>query len=309
MNLSIGDNHYGRRVGPAGDPGGGSSVRNQRTSPKRGPGFRQMMTMNLSRSNPGPRLVPSPVFIYSTQRSGSTLLRNILDTHPRIYGTPELALTELGVEFLRFPAQYGLQTITTELAFNESGLDTTSLEYLLWDRILHQALVSSGKEVLLHKSPRLLLRWRRVAECWPEARYIFLLRHPMNVVASGREMSGGTFMPLSTLTDQYLRYLYLLRDARAALPGLTVRYEDLTAEPERVTRTICEFLQLPWEPSMLDYGKVERGPLTPGSGDLSAKLRSGRLQPGRPLPSEDDIPMPFRPICVEFGYASFAGRT
>lgn len=262
----------------------------------------------MTRADPGSRLVPSPVFLFSTQRSGSTLLRNILDTHPRIHATPELALTELGVEFLRFPAQYGMQTIYTELAFRESGMDTTELEYLLWDRILHHTLVRSGKEVLLHKAPRLLLRWRRVAECWPEARYIFLLRHPMNVLASGRNMSGGTSMSQSSLTDIYLRYLYLLRDARTELPGLTVRYEDLTAEPGRVCKEICEFLHLPWEPSMLDYGGANHGPLAPGAGDLSAKLRSGRVQAGRPLPSDEDIPQVFRPICVEFGYASFSGQ-
>jgi hypothetical protein len=267
-----------------------------------------MKEENVARSDPRPRLVPSPVFLFSTPRSGSTLLRNILDTHSRIHATPELPLTELGVEFLRFPAKYDLQTTFTEIVFREYGLDIDELEYLLWDRVLHQALVSSGKEVLLHKAARLLLRWRRVAECWPEARYIFLLRHPVNVLASGRDMSGGTYMTRSALADLYLRYLYLLRDARAELPGLTVRYEDLTSEPGRVCRAICEFLHLPWEPSMLDYGRADHGRLVAGAGDLSAKLRSGRLQPGRPLPSEGDIPLPFRPICVELGYASFSGR-
>lgn len=262
----------------------------------------------MPRPEPVARLVPSPVFLLSTPRSGSTLLRNILDTHPQIYAPPELVLTELGVEFQRFPARYGMHTFQTELGFREFGWDTAKLEYLLWDRILHHVLAESGKDVLLHKAPRVLLRWRRIAECWPEARYIFLLRHPMNVVASGRDMSGGTALSWSALSDFYLRYLYQLRDARAELPGLTVRYEDLTAEPGRVCREICEYLQLPWEPRMLDYGSANHGPLAPGAGDLGVKLRSGQLQPGRPLPSDDDIPQPFRPICVEFGYASFAGR-
>jgi hypothetical protein len=113
---------------------------------------------------------------------------------------------------------------------------------------------------------------------------------------------GGASMSSSTLTDFYLRYFYLLRRARAELPGLTVRYEDLTAEPERTCQAICEFLQIGWEPAMLDYGAAGHGPLAPGSGDVSVKLRSGRLQADRPLPSEQDIPLTFRPICAEFGY-------
>ncbi|MGH3679208.1 MAG: sulfotransferase family protein [Natronosporangium sp.] len=256
----------------------------------------------MFRPDPTPRLVPSPVFLLSATRSGSTLLRNILDTHSKVHATPELLLTEIGVQFLRFPAEYDMRTIITELAFGECGLTAGEMEYLLWDRILHRALVRSGKEVLLHKAPRILLRWRRIAECWPEARYIFLLRHPMNVMSSG--VDAGDPRPWGARVDFYLRFLYLLREARNELPGLTVRYEDLTAEPERVCRAICEFLELDWEPKMLEYG---HRPVVAGMGDSSAKLRSGRLQPGRPLPPADEIPLPFRPICAALGYAPFAG--
>jgi Sulfotransferase family len=264
----------------------------------------------MFRVEPTPRLVPSPVFLLSTPRSGSTVLRNILGSHRRIHATPELSLTEVGVQFLRFPVDYGMHTIYTELAFGTDGLTARELEHLLWDRILHRALTESGKDVLLHKAPRVLLRWRRLAECWPAARYIFLLRHPMNVVASARAIgTGAAPASLASLTDFVLRYFYLLREARAELPGLTVRYEDLTAEPEKVCRGICEFLSLDWQPDMLDYGATDHGPLAPGSGDMSAKLRSGRVQPGRPLPAEDDIPQTFRPICAELGYASYPGDT
>lgn len=261
----------------------------------------------MFRPDPTPRLVPSPVFLLSAPRSGSTLLRNILDTHPQIHATPELALTEVGVQFLRFPAEYNMHTIYTELAFGAAGLTARELEHLLWDRVLHRALVRSGKQVLLHKAPRTLLRWQRVAECWPAARFIFLLRHPMNVVASGRAMMMGESMaqPWSSVVDFYLRYLYLLREARAELPGLTVRYEQLTEEPEKVCRGICEFLGVDWVPSMLEYGSADHGEHVPGAGDSSEKLRSGRLQPGRPLPASDAIPSVFRPICRDFGYASY----
>jgi hypothetical protein len=259
----------------------------------------------MYRAAPTPRLVRSPVFLLSAPRSGSTLLRNILDTHSQIHATPELALTELGVQFLRFPIEYGMHTVYTELAFGEIGLTTEELDYLLWDRILHRELVGSGKRVLLHKAPRILLRWRRIAECWPDARYIFLLRHPVNVVASGRDMNSGATTSWPALADFYLRFLYELREARNELSGLTVRYEELTAEPEKMCRTICEFLNLDWEPRMLDYGNTDRGRFVPGEGDHSTKLRSGRLQPGRPLPSEKDIPLTFRPICAELGYARY----
>lgn len=256
----------------------------------------------MFRSEPTPRLVPSPVFILSATRSGSTLIRNILDTHTQVHATPELPLTELGVQYLRYPADYQMHTVFTDLAFGQYGLTVEELEYVLWDRILHHALVRSGKQVLVHKAPRVLLRWRRIAECWPEAKYMFLLRHPVNIMKSGND--AGDPRSWGAKADYYLRYLYLLREARAELQGLTIRYEDLTADPETVCRGICEYLGVGWEPNILDYG---HRPIVPGSGDMSAKLRSGTLQPGRSMPSDDDIPLPFRPMCVEFGYAAYAG--
>jgi hypothetical protein len=121
------------------------------------------------------RLVQSPVFILSPPRSGSTLLRVLLNSHSMIRSPHELYLGDLEVNLSEF---------RSAIAMKQLGLGRTELEYLLWDRLLHHELILSGKQLIIEKTPANALVWRRIHECWPAARYIFLLRHPGSVHAS-----------------------------------------------------------------------------------------------------------------------------
>jgi hypothetical protein len=97
-------------------------------------------------------------------------------------------------------------------------------------------------------------------------------------------------------------YLHELRDAMATLPGLAVRYEDLTGHPAATTARICRFLHVDWEPQMCDYGRVDPGPLRFGIGDFGDKIRSGRIQPRPAPPSTDPLPAQLRDLCCGLGY-------
>src|SRR5258707_15831264 len=90
-----------------------------------------------------------------------------------------------------------------------------------------------------------------------------------------------------------------LEQAREARPGFTVGYGDLPAEPERVVRGLCEFVGVPFEPKMLEYGDFDHAGFTPGLGDSSLNIRSGRIQPPAPLPGE--IPAELAGICAAWG--------
>jgi hypothetical protein len=97
-----------------------------------------------------------------------------------------------------------------------------------------------------------------------------------------------------------LRYMNVVEQAREALPGFTVRYEELTASPERVVPELCEFLGVPFQPTMLEYGAFDHAGFTPGLGDSSLNIRSGRIQPPAPLPAE--IPAGLADICAAWDY-------
>ncbi|WP_084678142.1 sulfotransferase family protein [Actinopolymorpha alba] len=243
------------------------------------------------RVKPSARLVRSPVFVICPPRSGSTLLRVLLNSHSQIHAPHELHLQTLGVTIGESYA---------ETAVNLLGIDHKELEHLLWDRLLHRELGRSGKSVIVDKTPANALDWSRLAHCWPQARYLFLLRHPGSILESfSAARPGGAF---DLAVAEVLEFVEAVDRARRTLPGHTVRYEDLTADPAATTQRICEFLEVPWEPTMLDYGKRDHGPFWIGLGDWNEKIRAGKVRPGRALPPVEVVPDRLRGIARRWGY-------
>jgi Sulfotransferase family len=243
------------------------------------------------------RLLVAPVFILSAARSGSTLLRAILGSHSQLYGPPELPLKHLSVRADSKWIQASLEALR---------LTKEDLDMMLWDHVLADVLSRSGKSTIVAKTPSNVLAWPEIAKCWPDARFIFLLRHPGAAVASLRASwdpewhhrnESGT---LEEAVRKALRYMTKVDEARRALPGLTVHYEKLTADPGLEVRRICHFLGVPFEEGMLDYGRFPHGRFAPGLGDASLKIRSGRIQAATLPPGE--TPAAFRDICAAWGY-------
>ncbi|MGX7674335.1 sulfotransferase family protein [Plantactinospora sp. DSM 117369] len=244
----------------------------------------------LVRTDQGARLVERPVFILSAVRSGSTLLRCILDTHSQIYAPHELHLPSTRVEV---PTWYA------ELALRTAGLVGEELDFLLWDRILHRLLEASEKSLIVEKTPLNSLSWRRLGKCWPQARNIFLLRNPAHIMKSALQAGPD---PESEVIPIVLRMIDGVEEARRELPGITVRYEDLIAEPVETTKAICVYLEVDWEPSMLEYGRVDHGPFQPGIGDFGTAIRSGRLQPRPERTTAEPVPDYLGDRCARWGY-------
>ncbi|MGH3948333.1 MAG: sulfotransferase family protein [Pseudonocardiaceae bacterium] len=217
---------------------------------------------------PTSRLVEQPVFILSSIRSGSTLLRCILNSHPQIVAPHELHLVDVGASTT---SRYA------ELAMEAAGLTNREIEHLLWDRILHRTLVASGKEIIVDKTPSYALHWRRLGESWPSARFIFLLRDPADILASAYEATpdrsrDDTAYVVGSLIDG-------VQDAQEHLAGHDVRYEDLANDPERTTKELCSFLGVEFESEMLQYTVPDV--LIPGIGDFTQKIRTGQVLPPR----------------------------
>ncbi|MGH3328937.1 MAG: sulfotransferase family protein [Streptomycetales bacterium] len=237
------------------------------------------------------RLLVAPVFIHSSVRSGSTLLRVLLNSHSRLHAPHELHLRSLKVQEENKYVAKSMRAL---------GLDQRELEHLLWDRILHREMEKSGKDILVNKTPGNAFMWKRIARCWPDARFIFLLRHPVSTVASWQS-AHPKWGKADAIADT-MRYMKAVEEARQGLPGLTVRYEELTADPREVTQRICAFLEVDWEAGMLDYGKHTHGSFKAGLGDWTDKIRTGTVQPARPLPDHDEVPAELRDLCVAWGY-------
>ena len=240
-----------------------------------------------------PRLVDSPVFVLSSVRSGSTLLRVLLNSHSRIRAPHEMHLRTLHVELSR--------GFTSE-AMKALELDRRELEHVLWDRVLHLELARSGKDVIVDKTPANTLIWPRLHRCWPHAKYIVLLRHPGAVITS--LTNRRTDPDHTAIRAEVLAYAEKLEEARQSLDAQVITYEELTAEPERTTRALCEYLGLPWENAMLDYGSKDHGAFRPQLGDWSSTIRSGRIQPARQADAEVELPPRLAELAQAWGYRS-----
>src|SRR3954451_5303491 len=241
----------------------------------------------------GDRLVEQPTFILCTVRSGSTLLRVLLDSHSQIHSPHELHLRDLAVES---KSQY------SDRSLKAIGLDVTALQYLLWDRLLHRELAASGKRLLVNKTPSDVFIADRLLECWPDARFIFLLRHPAAIAASRHAVRPQDTAERNA--EMVLRYGDALERARTIHPGLTVRYEDIASDPRAATQRLCAFLEVPWEASMLEYGRFDHGGYRAGLGDWKEKIRSGEVQAPPPPPAE--LEPQLAGLAAAWGYAGSA---
>jgi hypothetical protein len=238
------------------------------------------------------RLLRQPVFIMSPVRSGSTLLRMLLNAHSRLHSPHELHIRRLEV---------GYGSKLSQKAMSALDLERGDLEHLLWDRVMHRELVRSGKDFVVEKTPSNAFVYERIRDCWPDARFVFLLRHPVSITQSWHEGDPDKRSYDEAAADA-LRYMKAVDKARSALTGHTVRYEDITADPEKEMRRLCDFLDLDFEPTMLDYGKKDDAQVVKGLGDWRDKIKTGQVQSGRALPAEDDIPELLRPMCRAWGY-------
>lgn len=238
---------------------------------------------------PGDRLLERPAFILSSVRSGSTLLRVLLDSHSELHSPHELHLRHLTVRMRNKPVRK---------AMAELGLGRSRIQYLLWDRLLHRELTRHGKRHLVNKTPSDVFIADRIAECWPDARFVYLLRHPAAIARSRAKARPQDSQERNLQAVR--RYTDALERARAKHPGHVVRYEDLTADPQGELERLCAFLGVAFEPAMLDYAQFDHGTYKVGLGDWTEKIRSGEVKPADPPPA--DVPEALRPVCEAWGY-------
>lgn len=238
------------------------------------------------------RLLRRPIFIMSPPRSGSTLLRLMLGRHSQLHSQHE-------THFRRLQVSHG--TKFCRIAMQELDLERGDLEHLLWDRVLHWSLTKAGKDRIVEKTPSNSFAWKRISTCWPDAQYIFLLRHPVSIARSW-QLKSLAKRDAEQAALSALSYMRATESARSNLAGYTVHYEDLTADPEAVVKDICSFLDVDFEPTMLDYVADEADLPHAYLGDDTQKIRSGRVQPVGELPAPSEVPESLEEMCRTWGY-------
>jgi|GEM_PF-984003 len=238
--------------------------------------------MIIEGSQPGSALSvvanESPIFVLTCARSGSTLLRFILDSHPELACPPELGLGAICMGLVRL--YYGLSNDTGHDGRQRSIRPAVAPGHATDNNHEEAADISAAggpiREVVQnfyrdYLASRNKIRWcdksldnafyaSQLAQLFPDARFICLYRHGMDVIASGIEacpwglqgygfenyavqFPGNSVAAIAAYwlhcTNQVLEFEDSHRDA-----CLRVRYEDLVSDPEQGAAAIFDFLGL-----------------------------------------------------------------
>lgn len=221
--------------------------------------------------------IEAPIFILSLMRSGSTLLRCILDSHSKVCAPNELHLRRFSVRVAG----------TGNVAIENLGVSSTELRFALWNYILTRSLSQSGKQYIVEKTPSNILIYEQLLQCWPRARFLILRRNPSAIVKSLTK--SGMCSDDDAAIDMVLRRSKALDKALEANDdSVVVRYEDLLSRPADACMDICEFIGIDYESRMLHYGDFPHGRVAhapgEGLGDWGEKMLSGEIQSGCAIP-------------------------
>lgn len=200
-----------------------------------------------------------PIFIVGMPRSGTTLVEQVLSSHPEVCGGGEL--TALGVIADAMPGRlYSARPYPdcmTELT--QSVADKVAKEHL--DYL--QQLCGDTLRVT-DKMPHNFLRLGLIALLFPGAAIIHCRRHPLDTCMSIFTYRFNGAHPyatdLSELGKHYRKYLELMAHWRAVLPLpiFEVQYEDMVADQEQVSRKMVAFCGLEWDAQCLRFFENKR---------------------------------------------------
>lgn len=209
----------------------------------------------------------SPIFIGGAGRSGTTLLRVILDSHSRIACGPELkVIPSVAYLWADFQTKYA-----PFLADSQVTPSTV-------DRLFHDLIVNlleplrrfEGKQRVAEKSPNNVFFFPHLHRLFPDATFLHVLRDGRDVVASLLSMDWRTpdGIPIDYTQDARLAARYWAKAVAAgrefawSTAGRSryreVRYEELIDRPEGYLRALFAYLDEPWEPAVLTYYEKAR---------------------------------------------------
>ncbi len=209
------------------------------------------------RGKPDPQR--TPVFIVGMPRSGTTLLEQILCSHPSVHGAGELRdLSEVVRNATRSDA--GRPFTATVAALTQADIERIGSDYLrrVWK-------LSPQKRYITDKMPANFFYLGLIHLALPHARIIHAMRDPMDSCFSCYTRLFTDTMDfaydLGTLGRYYRRYMTLMRHWHEVLPPGTIldlSYEEMVADTEGQARRVLEFVGLPWNPACLEFHKNER---------------------------------------------------
>lgn len=220
-------------------------------------------------------MATAPIFIIGTERSGSNLLRLILNSHSAIAVPHPPHILKY---FSQFAENYGdLRQHKNLKRLTDDILGLLAVHIYPWDLQLQAEEIMAGapspdvigifysiynayqkhcgKRRWACKSTFMIHHLAKIVETCPEAKFLWLVRDPRDVAASSRKSIFSPFHPYFTVQLWRAQQLLGLHfyEGQGADRCCLVRYEDLIGDPEGTVRKICSFIHEEYEPAMLQF--------------------------------------------------------
>ncbi len=202
-----------------------------------------------------------PVFIFSAPRSGSTLLQRVLAAHSQVAtaSEPWLLLPMLTPLYEDLPAP-GIRDPLIHEALEDfiAELPNRRDEYRAAIRdctlALYERIADGGEKYFVDKTPMYHLVIDEIFATFPDARFLFLFRNPLSVIASCVELfDDGRWEVARYHSALFESFAYLApASIRFAERSLTIRFEDLLSGDETHWHRIFGYLELPWERALTE---------------------------------------------------------
>jgi len=200
-----------------------------------------------------------PIFIIGMPRSGTSLVEQILASHPLVTGGGEreevydlaASIPDKTKTGGHYPA--GIDALTQE------QVNSLTTEYLQRLRA-----VSPDALRITDKMPHNFMYLGLIQRLFPKARVIHCIRDPLDTCLSCYFQTFSGYHPythdLSTLGKYYREYTRLMQHWERVLeiPMMNVHYEELVSNQESVSRAIVEFCSLEWDDACLQFHKNQR---------------------------------------------------
>lgn len=207
------------------------------------------------KSNGEDHSVDRPIFVMGGMRSGTTLLRLMLDSHPSIAVGSETGFMGAAAAVQQIPGWRSGAGWYTRIGWSQPEVDERLREFFggMFERYAEQ----QGKVRWGEKTPFHILHMSAMAEIFPDAVFVGIIRHPGGAVSS---LKQSFHYSVDGAARYWTETNAALTEAGAALGDRFVlcRYEDLVASPEDVTRGLMTWLDEEWSPALVEHHKTQR---------------------------------------------------
>lgn len=209
-----------------------------------------------------------PIFVLGLHRSGSTLVEQILASHPLIEGTTEITvMQQLWDRLGRVGQRHGRGTFQQIMHLDGGEIEAIGAEYLERTR----AFRLSDRPYFVDKLPANWMNLGLIRLALPNARIVDARRHPMACGFSNFKQhyaSGVAFAySLESIGTFYRDYWRFMRHFNQVQPGAVHRIinERLIDDPEGEVRRLLDYLGLPFDPACLQFHSNRRAVRTPSA--------------------------------------------